>query len=330
MLSYFEGNSFLVLSLLVFVAVVLALEALWSLWQAHRGDRARRLRRRLDGATAAPPKESQSRLLRQRQSSRLPALQRYLRDSKLAGRLERHILQAGLHWTVSGLVTASILCGLGAWLLLAGWLYQPTVFAFAGTAGSAALPWAWLHWKRSRRLARLERQLPDALDLVTRALRAGHAFTAGLKMAGEEMPDPIAAEFRAVHEEINFGVSLQQALTHLSERVPSTDVRYFVVAVLIQRDSGGNLTEILTNLSRLIRERAKLMGKVRVLSTEGRMSAWVLTLLPFMLGGVLYLANPKFMGPMLTDPIGIAILEYLLVMMAVGVFVIRRIVRIRV
>jgi len=275
-------------------------------------------------------REVQAKVLRQRRVGRLPALERWLRDSGLVARLERQILQSGLRWTVSGLLIASASAGAATWLVLVGWLYQSALVASAAAAGSASLPWAWLQWRRSRRLAKLERQLPDALDLLTRALRAGHAFTAGLKMAADEMADPIAGEFRAVHEEINFGVSMQQALTHLSERVPSTDVRYFVVAVLIQRDSGGNLTEILGNLSRLIRERAKLMGRVRVLSSEGRMSAWILTLLPFALGGVLYVANPKFMGPMLTDPIGIAMLEYLLVMMAMGVIVLRKIVRIRV
>ena len=141
-------------------------------------------------------------------------------------------------------------------------------------------------------------------------------FPPALKMAGEEMAEPIAAEFRTVHDEVNFGVSLQQALTHLSERVPLTDLRYFVVAVLIQRESGGNLTEILGNLSRLIRERLKLMAKVRVLSSEGRMSAWILALMPFALAGVLNLMNPEFMSPLWTDPIGISMIKYLLVMMA--------------
>ena len=140
---------------------------------------------------------------------------------------------------------------------------------------------------------------------MTRALQAGHAFTSALKMAGEEMVDPVAGEFRTVHDEVNFGVSLEQALTHLSERVPLTDLRYFVVAVLIQRESGGNLTEILGNLSRLIRERLKLLAKIKVLSAENRMSAWILGLMPFFLAGVLYLANPKFMSPLWTDPIGI-------------------------
>jgi tight adherence protein B len=129
---------------------------------------------------------------------------------------------------------------------------------------------------------------------------------------------------------VNFGVSLEQALSHLSERVPLTDLRYFVVAVLIQRESGGNLTEILASLSKLIRERLKLLAKVRVLSTEGRMSAWILCLMPFFLAGIMNLANPGFMSPLWTDPIGVSIVKYMLTLMLIGVVIMRRIIRVRV
>jgi tight adherence protein B len=144
------------------------------------------------------------------------------------------------------------------------------------------------------------------------------------------LPEPIAGEFRAVHDEVNFGVSLQDALANFSERVPLTDVRYFVVAVLIQRESGGNLTEILGNLSRLIRERLKLLARVRVLSSEGRLSAWILGIMPFALAGVINLVNPQFMSPLWTDPMGIAIVKYMLLLMALGVIVLRKITHIRV
>ncbi len=149
-------------------------------------------------------------------------------------------------------------------------------------------------------------------------------------MAGDELRPPIAAELRSVHDEINFGVSLQQALTHLCERVPLTDLRYFAVAVLVQRESGGNLTEILTDLSRLVRERARLKAKVRVLSAEGRLSGWILVLMPFALGGAVALVNPDFMSLLWTDPIGIGLIKFMLVLMAIGVLLMRKIVRIRV
>jgi tight adherence protein B len=192
-----------------------------------------------------------------------------------------------------------------------------------------ALPVFYIQYRRRKRLDKFERQLPEALDLITRALRAGHAFPAALKMAGEEMAEPVAGEFSTVHDEVNFGVSLGQALAHLSERVPLTDLRYFVVAVLIQRDSGGNLTEILSNLSHLIRERLKLMGKVRVLSSEGRLSAWILTLMPFFMAGLMNLMNPEFMKPLWTDPIGINIITYTLTLMFFGVLIMRKIIKIR-
>jgi tight adherence protein B len=176
----------------------------------------------------------------------------------------------------------------------------------------------------------MEKQLPEALDLVTRALRAGHSFASGVQMIGDEMTDPIASEFRMVADEVNFGVSLQQALTNLSERVPLTDLRYFVVAVLIQRDSGGNLTEVLGNLSRLIRDRLKLLARVRVLSSEGRLSAWILGLMPFALVALLNVFNPEFMAPLWTDPIGQTVLKYMLVLMLVGIVLLRKIVKIRV
>jgi tight adherence protein B len=161
-------------------------------------------------------------------------------------------------------------------------------------------------------------------------LRSGHAFSSALQMVGEEMAEPVAGEFSVVHDEVNFGVSLQQALTNLSVRVPLTDLRYFIVAVLIQRDSGGNLTEVLGNLSRLIRERLKLLSKVRILSSEGRLSAWILGVMPFALAGVMYLVNPEFMTPLWNDPIGISIIKYMLILMAFGVVILRKIIRIHV
>ncbi len=323
------SNSFLVLAVLIFVTIALLLESLYLVWRSHRGAAAKKLRSRLEavsGRATAP----HAQVLKQRKRSELPAMERRLRAVAGMRAIDHEIEQAGLSWPASRLLLTCAAFGLGGWFLVSGLMRQSLFTGVVAGALFATLPFLYVRHKRALRLASIERQLPDTLDLLTRALRAGHAFTAGLKMAGEELADPIAAEFRMVHDEINFGVSLEQALTNLSERVPLTDMRYFVVAVLIQRDSGGNLTEILGNLSQLIRERAKLLAKVKVLSSEGRMSAWILALLPFALGGAMYLANPKFMGPMFTDPMGITMLKYLLTMMLIGVLVLRRIVRIRV
>lgn len=329
MLSSLLGNSYLIMVVLVFVAVLLLLEGLYVMWRSYRGPEAMKLQTRLHALSATHDRSPQTQLLRERMLSELPAMERFLQKVPRVRGLDKMILQSGLDWTVSKVLGASLFLGAVAWMAMLLAAHQTLLVGFGAGVVVGATPLMYVYYMRSKRMTKLEHQLPDALDLMIRALRAGHAFSAALKMAGEEMADPIAGELATVHDEVNFGVSLEQALTHLSERVPLTDLRYFVVAVLIQRESGGNLTEILTNLSRLIRERLKLMSKVKVLSSEGRMSAWILCLMPFFLAGVMNLVNPGFMGPLWKDPIGIAIVQYMLSLMLLGVFIMRKIIKIR-
>jgi tight adherence protein B len=328
--SFLGGNSFLVLAVMVFIAILLLLEGSYLLWRTNKGPQAVRLRRRLGAFAMGRDRTMQARVLKQRLVGETEGLARMILGSPRLQVLDRFMLQSGLDWSLPGLILGALAAAAGGFFAVHELAHQAFVPSAAVGVAAGALPLLYVHWRRERRLARIGQQLPEALDLITRSLRAGHAFTSGLKMAGEELAEPIAGEFRAVHEEMNFGISMQQALTHLNERVPSTDLRYFVVAVLIQRDSGGNLTEILGDLSRLLRERAKLMAKVRVLSSEGRMSAWILGLMPFALAGIVNLANPKFMSLLWTDPIGIAMIKYLLAMMLVGALIMRKLVRIRV
>jgi len=329
MLSSILGNSFIVLVVLIFVPVVLLLESVYVTWRAHRGPQAMKLQSRLNALSATQDNTSQTRLLRQRMLSELPPMERFLQRLPRMRQLDKAILQSGLAWSVSSVLLACIVLFVAGWAAVAMGLHQPATMAAAAGVVMGALPFGYIRYRRRKRLERFERQLPEALDLITRALRAGHAFPAALKMAGEELSEPIAGEFNTVHDEVNFGVALAQALGHLSERVPLTDLRYFVVAVLIQRESGGNLTEILGNLSHLIRERLKLMGKVRVLSSEGRLSAWILTLMPFFMAGLMNLMNPAFMQPLWTDPMGINIITYTLTLMFFGVLIMRKIIKIR-
>jgi tight adherence protein B len=319
----------IILLLLVFVSVVLLLEGAFLLWRARRGATALRLQRRLDLVASKSGQAASRPVMKTRQLSELSAVARMLSGVTLAARLERLVAQAGLRWTVARLLLSSATAAaVGLWLGMLG--AQPVVFDLLLAALPGSLPWAYVIWKRRRRLRRLEQQLPEALDLITRAVRAGHSLPLGIQLLAEEMPDPIASEFRLVHEQVSFGIALQQALAGLCERVPLTDYRYFAVSVLIQRQSGGNLTEVLGNLSKLIRERLKLLARIRVLSSEGRMSAWTLAVLPFVLGALLYYVNPTFMRPLWTDPIGTGMLRILLSMMFVGIVVLSRIVRIRV
>lgn len=329
MLSFFGSHAILIIVGLVFVAVLLLLEALHLVWKQYKSPEAKQLERRLRALSAADDRSTPTKLVKERVLSGMPTVQRALQSMPRAHQLDRFIVQAGLEWTVSGL----LLSGVSLFMLgVFGTTLLRQSMGLAAIVGVVlgALPWLYLQYRRRQRLGLMERQLPEALDLISRALRAGHAFSAGLQMAGEELAEPIAGEFRMVHDEINYGTSLQQALLNLGERVPVTDLRYFIVAVLIQRESGGNLTEMLTNLSRLIRERLKLHAKVRVLSAEGRLSAWILGLMPFAVAALLNLLNPEFMSALWTDPLGTSILQWLAVLMVVGVLMLYRIVRIRV
>lgn len=323
------SSTFPIISVLVFLSIVLLMGALYLFWRARRGTAALRLNRRLDLLTQTAPADGQRSLLKQRRLSDVSSFARVLDGLSFTSGLERYLSQSGLAWTVGSLILAS--CAAAA-LGIAGAALSasPVFFGVLCSLVLGLLPWAYVARVRGKRLRKLEQQLPDALDLINRAMRAGHALPLGIQLLTEEMPDPIASEFRLVHEQVSFGVSLQQALTNLCDRVPLTDYRYFVVSVLIQRQSGGNLTEVLGNLSRLVRERLKLMGRVKVLSAEGRMSAWILAILPFAIGALLQTFNPKFMSPMWTDPMGIKMLQILFTMMAFGVFILTRIVKIRV
>jgi tight adherence protein B len=172
--------------------------------------------------------------------------------------------------------------------------------------------------------------LPEAADFIARALRAGHSFTNVLQIVGNELSEPLSGEFRIAREEINYGVPMSEALHNMAARIPLTDLRYLIIAVLIQRETGGNLAEILGNISHIIRGRLKLAAQVRVLSAEGRMSAWVLGLLPFAVGTMMLLLNPEYIKILWTDPAGVRLLWYALVMIIVGVLWLRKVIRIRI
>jgi tight adherence protein B len=327
--NIFDGNAFLTVSILVFVAVALLLEGLYLLWKSHRGQHARQVRQRLQ-ALARSRAQAHAPLLKQGKLSDIALFERILHRFEGSHGLRRYLEQSGLDWTVSRVVLSAVTAGFLGYLLTVFIMRQSTVSGVVAGVSCGILPLLYVHGQRRQRLAKIQQQLPEAIDLLVRALRSGHAFSSGLQMIGEEMAAPISTEFRVVHEEINFGVSLQQALVNLSERIPITDLRYFVVAILIQRESGGNLTEVLGNLSRLIRERHKLLIKVRVLSSEGRLSAWVLGVMPFGLAAAMNLVNPEFMAPLWTDPIGITIVKYMLTLMVIGILLLRKIAQIRV
>jgi tight adherence protein B len=320
--------TFVLFVLLLFVAIMLLVWGVYVGWQAHRSPEAERIARRLRGVIGGEARQSDVTIVKQRRFSDDAELDTLLRRLPGTYRLDRMLQQAGSQQLVAALV-AFCLIGFVLGLLLALWLHMPWLGVLVAACGGAALPLLRLARARATRMARFERQLPEALDMMSRAMRAGHAFPTALKLVADEVSAPLGEEFKAAFDEVNFGVAMADALANLAQRVPSMDLQYFVVAVLIQRESGGNLTELLSSIANIIRDRHKLAGQVRVLSAEGRISAWVLCLLPFGAGGMMYLANPETMGVLWTDPGGRKMLYTALGMMLFGVLAIRKIVRIR-
>ena len=206
----------------------------------------------------------------------------------------------------------------------------PFLLALLFAVGCGALPVGYLYWLKRQRLAMFERQLPEALELVSRALRAGHAFSVGLKLVGEEASDPIGVEFRRVFDEVSMGVALPQALQNMTERLDSVDLRFFVTSVLVQRETGGNLAEIIDSLANLIRKRFELHLRVKALSAEGRFSAVILFALPLVVGGALSKMNPDYVMTLFTDPIGQNMVMVGSFLMVTGGVIMKRMVAIKV
>jgi tight adherence protein B len=315
---------------LIFIAVVLLIEGVYLTWNASKGPEAERVARRLRLMSAGGHGGEQNiSIIKERLLSQTPMMQRLLLQVPRIGALDRVLLQSGLSWSVAELIGMSLLAFLVPFFA-SGYFALPLLLRLALAGAAATLPYLYITKTQRNRMTRIEQQLPDALDLMGRAMRAGHAFPTALKMVGDEMSDPLASEFRAAFDEVNFGIAMQDALMNLATRVPSTDLRYFVIAVLIQRETGGNLSELLTSISAIIRDRIKLMGQVRVLSAEGKLSAWILSLLPFGAALMIHLVNPTFLQVLYTDSAGQKMLTVAGVMMFFGVLAMRSIIRIRV
>ncbi|QEZ45829.1 type II secretion system F family protein [Cupriavidus oxalaticus] len=321
---------FYAFGILLFVAVVLCVEGIYLWWNNYHGPAARRIDARLRAISAGGQVNAERlSILKKRLLSDSPRLQRWLMSMPRISGLDRWLEQSGSTWSVGqlmGYCATVVLCTVALIPLLP--LPLPLMLAIAAVAG--ILPVLHVMSLRARRIKQLEAQLPDAVDMISRALRAGHSFSGALGMVGQEMKAPIGPEFRTTFEEINYGVALDEAMTNLAIRVPVGDLRYFVIAVLIQRESGGNLAEILDTIGTMVRERLKLFDKIRVLSAEGRMSAWVLGLLPFGTAGMIMVVNPDFMKVLWQDPLGLRMVGGALVSMILGVLWMRKIIRIRV
>ncbi len=289
----------------------------------------KRIRQRLSGLDRYVPREGGDEgIVKQVTFSSIPSVDRFLRRNKFAPKLQLMIEQAKLPWTVGRFFVYSagmVVIGatLGNWSIpagLVGWL--------PGLA-AGLVPLAWVLYKRAARFRRFNLQLPDAIELIARALRAGHALPSALVTVADEMADPLGPEFRRTADELNYGLPFREALLNLLQRFPVPDLQFLVSAILVQKETGGNLAELLDKTAAVLRSRIQLKQKVRVYTAQGRMTGAILLALPFVCFITLSILKPGYGDPLLQSEVGRKMIYATLISMTIGFFVIRRIVRVK-
>ncbi len=319
--------SLTILAILIFVVTLLLVISVFYFLVIAPAEK-KRLRQRMETVkmelAATDSLDPEARLLRSELLSNIPFFHQLLLSIPGTTKLRLFIQQSAAEISVGLLLTLSFLSG---WLvfLVCMLVGVATILSLIFGLMALCVPFLVISVKRQRRFLRFEELFPDAIDLLSRAVRAGHAFTTGLDLIAKEMPSPVSDEFGRAYTEQNLGLPLRDALDNLMNRVPLTDVRIFVTALMIQRESGGNLAEILDNLSHVIRERFKLMRQIRVYTAQGRISLYLLLAIPPFLGIAMYFLNPKYITPLFTDPLGVRFLTVGIVLQVLGYFVLRKV-----
>jgi tight adherence protein B len=296
-----------------------------------RNSRARLIKERLAAEKKAPERnpEEELALLRDEQLSEIPALDTLLRRSARVSDLQKMLAQAGIEMRAGNFLGVSALTALGCTIV--SYLISKRVeVAWFSLIVGFIVPYGYAQFRRNKRFEKFEELFPEAIDTLARAVRAGHAFTTALEMITAEVAEPVAGEFRQLYEEQKFGMPVRDALINLTERIPLVDVKFFVTAVMLQRETGGNLAEILDNLSYVIRERFKIQRQVRVYTAQGRLTMALLMGMPPIIVVVMMALNPSFIRPLFADPIGHTLLVLGITLQTIGYFVIRKIIRIQV
>jgi tight adherence protein B len=316
------GGTFLLVIAIIFGAYMLFIVR-------PEGQEQQQVRRRLKAdAGPAPDRLKLLRAVKGSPVSGIGALRAVLeRTGGLTGTLQRLIAQAGLDMTVGTLVLLILCCAAGGFVLVI-WMTRMVVMAGIAAALAGLIPVMYVRWKKNQRMKQFEEQFPEAIDLIARTLRAGHAFTTGVKLAAEELPEPVASEFQLLYDRQNFGLPLPDALKGFASRVPILDARFFATAVLTQREAGGNLAEVLDNLGGVIRERFKVKRQVRVMSAHGRMTGWVLATLPPALAFAFMARSPEHFRVLLDDPMGPSLIVAAILLQVIGTLIIRKLVNI--
>jgi tight adherence protein B len=312
-----------------FVVLIVAFAVLALITEPSKTDKQIHARMvALDRNTNAAPASEEAGIVRHVTFSTIPAFDRFLRRNRMALHLQLLIEQCDLKWTVGRVIFSTLLLiGVGAalgnwWIMLGpvGWL--------PGVA-LGALPYLYLLQKRTRRLRRFTEQLSEAIDLMSRGLRAGQALPATIETIAQECDDPLRSVFRRAADEQSYGLPFREAMLNISRRVPVTDLQFLITAILVQKETGGNLAQILDKASHVIRERVRVAGQLRIRTAQGRLTGWILVGLPFVLFLGMNLLHPGYGRALFEEPLGRKMVTYATVMLALGILVVRRIVQVK-
>ena len=322
----------LLILVLVFVSVFVVISLLLVASGTGASQQAKQVLAHLDAALASGRSQAPDQIVDIRKDellSAIPWINRWLLRFDVAPRARTLLYQSGLKWTAGGLFLMSTACFVFSAYLV---YLRSGAFPLALLIGllMGAAPLAFVLHKRRARFNQIEQELPESLDLMVSALRAGHSLVAALRLVAYESPQPIGGEFRICFDEQNYGLELRTAMDNLVSRCPLQDLRIVVTAILIQKESGGNLAEVLDKASYVIRERFRLRRQVRVHTAQGRLTGWILSFLPIVLGVALYFVNPKTMSILWTRPVGIKLLYISAGMTVTGALIIRKIVNMEV
>ena len=313
----------------IFLITVSIVELLSYAYRNSQAAKRTRLRKRLRKHVFIETEGPETNIVKKRILSDVPLFNSLLNHMPLFLRMDQLIAQANAKSRTGIYILLMLVLGAAGFTTALFFTRNIMISMVAGFL-LAPIPILFLLDMKKKRIERFKKQLPDGLDLIARALRAGHSFTGAMKLAIEEFEDPLGPEFEETLNEINFGVSVPEALKNLSNRFAFEELQYFVTGVTLQRETGGNLAELVETLAKLIRERFVFEGKVRVLTAESRISAVVLVVLPFLIAGFIWLNNPNFLKPLLTEPVGHLMIVLAIVMMTVGIIVMKNMVNVKV
>jgi tight adherence protein B len=321
----------MLISFLVFVFCLFLVLFAYLLATRSSDAKRTRLQQRLNEALlhSAHTDDVEVLLARQELMSEIPWMNRALLQLQVATKLKRVLDQADIEMTVTRLFMFSLMAGILSGLAVSMITVSLFPIIACGIFG-AIIPFVHVFWKRKKRFDKFLEHLPDALELMSRALSAGHAFSEALHMVSIEMPEPISKEFRKTYEEQNFGLSLKLALENLTQRMPLLDLRLCVTAVMIQRETGGNLAEILEKVAYTIRERFRILGDLKTLTTSSRLSAWLLCGLPIGVALAVSAMNPEYMSILWKDPRGHKLIYLALFLQISGMLIVKKILRIKI